>query len=118
MQKADEQAVILAETGSNPDDMAEFENALKFCRNSAERRAAVVSRIMLRRGKSPVNWTQKEFDGAFNILRLQAAAEQFTPPSRRVLMGNRVAAGSAGSCSLASPRMRMLAPMRREPQNK
>ncbi len=69
-----------------------FNNALSRCRNLAERRAVIVTRVMNMRGVKVRGWKQAAFDGAFELLAANAkikAKNWANAKNKRVLNGFR-----------------------------
>lgn len=90
-----------------------FGNALKRCNSLAERRQCVVTRVMNKRGMKIDNWNQDAFDGAFETLAVNAKARSEAKNQKpRVLNGQRVNHTGTGTHQAASPRDRMLRPMK------
>lgn len=88
---------LASSAGENLAEVAEkekdaFSNALSRCRNLAERRAVIVTRVMNMRGVKVRGWKQAAFDGAFELLAANAkikAKNWANAKNKRVLNGFR-----------------------------
>jgi len=120
-QKEDEEAIVNAETesgegeeeeGGKDEEKEAFGNAIKKCSTMAERRTAIVAKVMNKRGVNTGNWNQDTIDGAFRIMAMNARANvkpKTGQEPERVLNGSR-APGQDGAPK--NNRDRMLAPMK------